>query len=147
MDVVAHRLLLRSSGQSSTINSPRQQISRLSKPKPKAATNDDGFTHLEGTKPKPLDKRFADIKANLVKLENYAAVQASWDRLIKALRERALEIESAGSNVIYQLCHIYTRPLLIAYRLYRVLNFQILTQMAAFQKTLPGRLKRQAVAL
>lgn len=147
MDVVTQQSLLRSPGQSSAINSPRQQTFRLPKPKPKAATNDDGFTHLEGTKPKPLDKRFADIKANLVKLENYAAVQASWDRLIKALRERSMEIESAGSNVTCQLHHICSRPPLIAYRLYHVLTFQTLAQMAAFQKTLPRRLKRQAVAL
>jgi hypothetical protein len=84
-----------------TVSNPGPQILRIPKPKPKAAINDVGLNHIDGNKPEPLNKRFADVKASLIKPENWAAVQASWERLINALRERASEIDSSGSNVTY----------------------------------------------
>jgi hypothetical protein len=99
MEVAAQPSLPKPSEQSSAASNPRQ-ILRIPKPKPKAAINDVGWNHIDVNKPEPLDKRFADIKASLIPQENYAVVQASWERLIKALQERVSEIESSGSNVI-----------------------------------------------
>lgn len=49
--------------------------------------------------PKPLEKRFIDLKKRLVTPENYEAVQASWDRLRAVLKEKAAEIEATGPDV------------------------------------------------
>lgn len=98
---VAQPSLLHPSEQSLTVSNPEPQIRRIPKPKPKAAINDVGWNHVDGNKPEPLDKRFANVKASLIKPENCAPVQASWERLINTLRERSSEIDSSGSNVIY----------------------------------------------
>uniref|UniRef100_D8QDF4 DUF1479 domain protein n=1 Tax=Schizophyllum commune (strain H4-8 / FGSC 9210) TaxID=578458 RepID=D8QDF4_SCHCM len=58
------------------------------------------WANLDGDKPAPLDTRFANVKKSLIKPENYAAVQASWTRLIEALEKRAAEIESAGPSAV-----------------------------------------------
>ncbi|KAL1747369.1 hypothetical protein HDZ31DRAFT_32071 [Schizophyllum fasciatum] len=63
-------------------------------------TSKDVWASLQGDKPTPLDARFADVKKNLVKPEHYAALQASWTRLITALEHRASEIEAAGPSAI-----------------------------------------------
>lgn len=105
MEVAAQPSPLTPPEQSSTVSNPRQ-ILRIPKPKPKAAINDVGWNHIDRTKPEPLEKRFADVKASLIKPENYALVQASWERLTKALQERVSEIESSGSNV--KVFHIFS---------------------------------------
>ena len=78
-------------------NPARRQYTRLKKAAA-AGGLDEVWGNL-GELPTPLDKRFIDIKKRLVKLENYAAVQASWDRLLVALEERAKVIESSGPKV------------------------------------------------
>jgi len=79
-------------------NPARRQYTRLKK---EAAVGglDEVWGNLENELPTPLDKRFIDVKKRLVRPENYAAVQASWDRLLNALEKRATVIESTGPNV------------------------------------------------
>ncbi|KAJ4468825.1 hypothetical protein J3R30DRAFT_3304421 [Lentinula aciculospora] len=56
----------------------------------------DVWANNEGTKPKALPAKYADLKKSLVKPEDYDAVQASWDRLLVSLEKRVKEIKSAG---------------------------------------------------
>lgn len=100
MEIVSQLSPLHQSDQVPINSDPQPHIIRLPKPKPKAAINDDGWNHLEGNKPQPLEGRFSDVKASLIKPENYATVQASWDRLLIALQERTSDIASSSSNVI-----------------------------------------------
>ncbi|KUJ12421.1 DUF1479-domain-containing protein [Mollisia scopiformis] len=58
------------------------------------------WSDLEADLPKPLEHRFVDLKKRLVPPEQYEALQASWDRLRIALKERAVEIEAAGPDYI-----------------------------------------------
>lgn len=57
------------------------------------------WSNLEVDLPAPLEERFVGVKKRLVTIENYEAVQDSWDRLRAELKKRAIEIEAAGSNV------------------------------------------------
>lgn len=57
------------------------------------------WVDLNNDLPTALDKRFVDVKKRLVTPDNYAAVQASWERLQIALKERAAEISETGPNV------------------------------------------------
>jgi hypothetical protein len=59
----------------------------------------DVWADLTTDLPKPLDGRFIEVKKRLVALENYGNVQASWDRLLIALAERAEKIEKVGNKV------------------------------------------------
>lgn len=82
-------------GSFASTKADRRQFNRLKKDdKP-----GDVWGTLDSDLPKPLDKRFVDIKKRLVTPENYAAVQDSWDRLLVALKERAADIEAAGPDV------------------------------------------------
>lgn len=144
MEVAAQSSPVNAPEQSSAVNNPRQ-ILRIPKPKPKAAINDVGWNHIDRTKPEPLDKRFADVKSSLIKPENYVVVQASWERLTKALQERVSEIESSGSSVIDNSFGF--RFLLIYDRLYQVLISRKLAPMVAFRKMLRKKLKRLVVVL
>lgn len=82
-------------GSFASTNPNRRQFNRLKKDdKP-----GDVWGTLDSDLPNPLDKRFVDVKKRLVIPENYAAVQDSWDRLLVALKERAVEIEAAGPDV------------------------------------------------
>ncbi|KIK70204.1 hypothetical protein GYMLUDRAFT_213378 [Collybiopsis luxurians FD-317 M1] len=78
----------------STMTSKSLMHQRLQKALP--SKDKDVWANTQGTKPKALPARYADVKKNLVKPENYEAVQASWERLLLALEKRATELESAG---------------------------------------------------
>ncbi|KAE9380703.1 DUF1479-domain-containing protein [Stipitochalara longipes BDJ] len=80
-------------------NPARRQYTRLKK-KAQVGSLDEVWANLDSDLPKPLDKRFIDVKKRLVRPENYEAVQASWDRLLLALEERAKVIESIGPDYI-----------------------------------------------
>ena len=56
------------------------------------------FASLSGSVT-PLPPRFADIKSKLIH-NREAAIQASWSRLLKALRSEIDHISSAGSDII-----------------------------------------------
>ena len=60
-------------------------------------------TWASSDKPKELEPRFEELKKRLVRLENYAAVQASWDRLLVALDKKAVEIAEIGPDVRFYL--------------------------------------------
>ncbi|KAL5318853.1 hypothetical protein ACEPPN_013920 [Leptodophora sp. 'Broadleaf-Isolate-01'] len=77
-------------------NPERRQFNRIKKDN----TSDKVWGNLESELPKPLDKRFIEVKKRLVTPENYSAVQKSWDRLQIALKDRAAEIEDAGPEYI-----------------------------------------------
>ncbi|RDW62059.1 hypothetical protein BP6252_11492 [Coleophoma cylindrospora] len=62
--------------------------------------NAGAWADTRGAKPKPLDARFADVKKRLVKPAHYAALQASWHRLLQAIDERVNVIEAAGPDFI-----------------------------------------------
>jgi hypothetical protein len=79
-------------------NPARRQYTRIKKTVQVNALA-EVWANLKSELPKPLDKRFSDVKKRLVRPENYEAVQASWDRLLLALEERAKVIESTGPNV------------------------------------------------
>jgi len=85
----------------SSSNPARRQYTRLKK-KAQVGSLDEVWANLNNDLPKPLDKRFIDVKKRLVRPENYEAVQASWERLLVALEERAKAIEPIGSDV----CHL-----------------------------------------
>lgn len=53
---------------------------------------------LTSDSPLPLPARFASIKADLIK-GKHAEVQASWDRLLRALQNEIAEIVRVGTNV------------------------------------------------
>ncbi|KAF5390071.1 hypothetical protein D9757_003863 [Collybiopsis confluens] len=72
--------------------------SRLQKALP--TKDKDIWANTQGSKPKALPARFADLKKTLVKAENYDAVQASWDRLLLALDKRALDLEKFGPGAV-----------------------------------------------
>ena len=86
-------------GSFASTNPERRQFNRIKK----AITPGDVWGDLESDLPKPLDKRFVDVKKRLVATKNYAAVQESWDRLQIALKDRAAEIEAAGPKVCHHL--------------------------------------------
>jgi hypothetical protein len=79
-------------------NPARRQYNRLKKI---AQVNslDEVWTNLNSDLPTSLDERFINVKKRLVTPEHYEVVQASWDRLLLALEERAKVIESAGPDV------------------------------------------------
>src|SRR3978361_922944 len=79
-------------------NPARRQYTRLKKTA-QVGSLDEVWANLDSDLPKPLAKRFIDVKKRLVTPEKYEAVQASWDRLLTALEERAKVIESTGSSV------------------------------------------------
>lgn len=79
-------------------NPERRQFNRIKKDN----TSDKVWGNLESELPKPLDKRFIEVKKRLVTPENYSAVQKSWDRLQIALKDRAAEIEDAGPEVNHE---------------------------------------------
>lgn len=70
----------------------------------------DVWASTEGAKPSALPARFADLKKQLIGPEKYAAVQASWDRLLVALEKRAKEIEAEGPSV--KILHTSAHPLI-----------------------------------
>jgi hypothetical protein len=77
-------------------NPARRQYHRLKKnAEPKANV----WVDMSSDLPKPLERRFVDVKKRLVTPDKYDAVQASWDRLLVALKEKAEEIEEAGPSV------------------------------------------------
>jgi hypothetical protein len=89
----------RSSFDSSASSNPaRRQYTRLRK-QAGVGGLDEVWGDLNSGLPNPLDKRFVEVKKRLVRPENYAAVQGSWDRLLIALEERAKVIESIGPSV------------------------------------------------
>jgi hypothetical protein len=57
------------------------------------------FASLSGSEATPLPHRFADIKSNLIRGKE-SAIQASWSRLLKALRSEIDNISSVGSDII-----------------------------------------------
>lgn len=57
------------------------------------------WVDLNNDLPTALDKRFVDVKKRLVTPDKHAAVQASWDRLQIALKDKANEIVETGPNV------------------------------------------------
>ncbi len=57
------------------------------------------WSDLKVDLPKPLGKPFSDLKKRLVTPDKYEAIQASWDRLRAALKEKAAEIEAIGPDV------------------------------------------------
>lgn len=79
-------------------NPDRRKITRIKKDDRPV----DVWGTLDSDLPKPLDKRFIDVKKRLVRPENYQAVQDSWDRLLVALKDRAAEIQAAGPSVSCQ---------------------------------------------
>jgi Protein of unknown function (DUF1479) len=79
-------------------NPARRQYTRLKKHAPIGGWN-KVWGDLKSDLPTPLEKRFIDVKKRLVTSDNYDAVQASWDRLLIALEERAKAVESTGPDV------------------------------------------------
>jgi len=77
-------------------NPGRRQFNRLKKDASKVV---DSWTEMKNELPQPLDKRFVEMKKHLVTPDKYAAVQASWDRLLLALKKRAAEIQADGPSV------------------------------------------------
>jgi len=73
----------------------RRQFTRIKKD----AGSSNVWVGLNDDLPTALDERFVDVKKRLVTPENYTAVQASWDRLQVALREKADEIAATGPDV------------------------------------------------
>ncbi len=93
-------------------NPDRKQFNRIKKDdKP-----GDVWGTLDSNLPKPLDKRFVDVKKRLVTRENYAAVQDSWDRLLIALKDKATEIEAAGPDVSAQLIFVQDSRMTLSVR-------------------------------
>lgn len=62
----------------------------------------DAFASLSGQSFKPLDPRFAALKASLIQ-GNEAAVQASWVRLLKALQQETRIVAAAGSSIVPEI--------------------------------------------
>jgi len=62
----------------------------------------DAFASLSGMEFKPLDPRFAEIKARLV-AGNEEALHASWNRLLASLREEIPLISQKGSTIIPEI--------------------------------------------
>ena len=62
----------------------------------------DAFASLSGVEFKPLDPRFADVKARLV-AGNEEALHASWNRLLASLREEIPLISKQGSSIIPEI--------------------------------------------
>jgi len=77
-------------------NPARRQYNRLKKDSSRIV---ESWTDSKGELPQPLDKRFVEVKKRLVTPDKYAAVQASWDRLLLALQKRAVEIQADGPSV------------------------------------------------
>ncbi|KAJ3873676.1 hypothetical protein F5051DRAFT_476225 [Lentinula edodes] len=89
---------LKSTRSISTATSRSNIHHRLQKTLP--TQDKDIWASNEGTKPKPLPAKFAELKKHLVKAEHYHAVQASWDRLLVALEQRVKEIENKGPTAV-----------------------------------------------
>ena len=62
----------------------------------------DAFASLSGLEFKPLDGRFADLKKRLI-AGHEDDVEASWERLLHALREEITIITALGPNVVPQI--------------------------------------------
>ena len=62
----------------------------------------DAFASLSGMEFKPLDPRFADVKARLV-AGNEEALHASWNRLLASLRDEIPLIRKQGSSIIPEI--------------------------------------------
>lgn len=57
------------------------------------------FASLSGMQFKPLDPRFAEVKANLIR-GNEEAITQSWNRLLQSLKEEIPIIKQQGSKII-----------------------------------------------
>jgi hypothetical protein len=84
----------------SSSNTSHKQYVRLQKNIGTASFGQkDNETWAKSDEPTELEPRFAELKKRLVRPENYAAVQASWERLLISLEEKAAEIKKKGPEV------------------------------------------------
>ena len=62
----------------------------------------DAFASLSGLEFKPLEPRFADVKAHLIH-GKHDKIEASWERLLASLREEVPLIAETGSKIIPEI--------------------------------------------